>query len=95
MSIWKNCTLCSVTTATNNKSRIPCEVRIEGNSLVISYADDKGPAVYMGSRVEADRFSLACIARNGRATAHFVNDHTLEGTAEDDEGIGEFRIELR
>ena len=94
MTVWKNCVLKSVTKSTNDKFEMPCEVSIEAGSIVISYKDDAGPAVYRGQELEPGHFTLACPERAGRATANLINGERLEGFAHDEEGPGTFTIDL-
>jgi hypothetical protein len=94
MTMWKDCLLSSSTTSTDDKFEVLCDVRIDAGSIVISYRDEDGVAVYRGRETAPNRFTLACAERDGRADATLIDGERLEGTATDVDGSGPFVIEL-
>ena len=74
----------------------PCEVKIEGASIVLSYKDDDTTVVYEGTEVGSGHFTLQAPSVNGKATLHKVpNESVLEGWWAEDDYEGMWRIELK
>ena len=75
---------------------IPCKVRIDGNTIVISYEDDKGPVVYTGEETGEGHFKLQADGRNCRASLHrFADDpEVFEGWWQEDRYEGMWRLTL-
>ena len=73
----------------------PCEVRISGGTIAISYQGDSGPVVYEGPEVEPGHFRLTAQSVNGRASLHRLpDDAILEGSWSEGGYEGMWRIEL-
>lgn len=72
-----------------------CQVRIEGQKIVVSYDDDDGPMVYQGSETAAGHYRLVSSRKNGRATLHREpGDDVLEGHWIEAGYEGMWRIQL-
>ena len=73
----------------------PCEVRVDGNSIVVSYEDDGGHTVYKGIENGIGHFELSAPTVKGRASLHmFKHNRILEGYWEEDGQRGMWRIKL-
>lgn len=73
----------------------PCEVRIDGNEIVVSYEGDDGPIIYKGQAMGVGHFELRSAAVDGRATLHmFEGGKSLEGFWVEDGIEGMWRITL-
>ena len=72
-----------------------CDVRFEGDQLVISYWDDEGAVVFGGLLHDDGRWELWCRSRPVRAVLRRSADgRRLEGTWRNDEANGSWWIEL-
>jgi hypothetical protein len=96
MTIWEDARLETVyydnAEAALNDS---CDVRIDGNAIVVSYEGDEGPVVWKGSMKGQGHFELNSPGVNGRATLHmFENSEILEGYCDEDGYKGFWRIYL-
>lgn len=73
-----------------------CIVRIEGDTIEISYDDEEGNVIYKGKNDGCGHFVLKCPERSGDATLHmfkdtkFLDEYWIEGGNK-----GFWRIELR
>ena len=57
-----------------------CEVKIEGDSIFVSYEGAEGYVTYSGQENEAGHYTLLCDAVKGKATLHrFKESYILEG----------------
>lgn len=97
MSIWKNSRMDSVyyddTEALEDE---PCEVRIDGDLIVVSYEDDDGVVIYKGKSQGAGHFQLTAPERNAKATLHmFEGSKILEGFWIEEGYKGFWRITLK
>jgi len=73
----------------------PCEVRITGDQIVVSYETDDGYTVYAGSEKAPGHFILESDSPAGRATLHRLPDSLiLEGYWEEGGSKGMWRIQL-
>jgi hypothetical protein len=95
MTIWKHSTMENYYASGDEKIDLHCEVRIDGEKIVVSYDDDDGPSVYEGSQTAPGHFSLALPRKKGRATLHrapdsdFLEGHWIEAGYQ-----GMWRIQL-
>jgi hypothetical protein len=72
-----------------------CEIRINGNEIVISYSDSDGVVIYKGKDEGSGHFVLECPERRGRATLHQIpTSKFLEGFWVEDGDKGFWRITL-
>lgn len=72
-----------------------CEVRIDGNTLIVSYIDDGEHVVYRGDAITPGHFELTA-NNGGRATLHqlYPDDEWLEGSWIEGGARGMWRIQL-
>jgi len=76
--------------------REKCEVRIDGDVIVVSYKDERGPVVCKGNDRGNEHFELFYLEREGHATLHrFDNSTVLEGYWVEGTDRGFWRVELR
>lgn len=96
MAVWNNSLMDIVYyDKTEACEQDPCEVRIEGNEIVVSYDDDV-PVVFKGHLNGPGHFELACAEVNGKATLHmFEGSKILEGFWLEGGEKGFWRITLR
>lgn len=72
-----------------------CDVRMDGNVIVVSYEGDEGPVVWRGQMNGQGHFELRSPEVNGRATLHmFEGSDILEGYWNEDGYKGFWRIYL-
>ncbi len=72
-----------------------CDVRLEGDRLVVTYWDEDGVVVFDGSRDEDGVFDLWCRSRPRRAELRFRDEtRALEGSWTEEEQRGTMRIVL-
>ena len=73
-----------------------CEVRLEGAALTVSYFDDEGPVVFVGSAsAERGHFELVCRSRPRRGTLRRSDDgHLLRGSWQEGDLRGRWEISL-
>ncbi|MCX5846688.1 MAG: hypothetical protein NTW12_10110 [Deltaproteobacteria bacterium] len=72
-----------------------CEIRINGNVIVLSYKDDNGVVIYEGKDKGHGHFVLKCPERQARATLHRIpNSKFLEGYWIEEGERGFWRITL-
>lgn len=67
MSVWLNSS--AEIFHSEDGPRTDCEVRIDGDEIVVSYEDD-GRVIYRGQQVGPGHFNLKCPERGGSATLH-------------------------
>ncbi len=73
-----------------------CDVRLEGDQLVVTYWDEDGVVVFDGNRDADGKFDLWCRSRPRRAELRFCEENrVLEGSWSERENRGSWRIELR
>jgi hypothetical protein len=73
----------------------PCDVRIDGDQIVVSYEDEEGKVVYTGKSHGPGHYHLAAPERKGTATLHkFEGSKFLEGFWIEDGWKGFWRITL-
>ncbi len=73
---------------------IDCDVRIDGDQIVVSYFDN-GSVEYRGREVAEGHFTLACPSLNGRATLHRLpNSEYLDGFWTEGGERGMWRVSL-
>lgn len=73
----------------------PCEVRIDGDSIVVSYEDDGEYVVYKGQEHGIGHYELKASAVDGRASLHmFPDGKILEGYWVEQGQRGMWRIRL-
>jgi len=71
----------------------PCEVRIDGDEIIVSYDGDAGPVVYSGKMKGEGHFELKSARPEGRACLHrFWNGRRLDGWWKEDGYEGMWRI---
>jgi hypothetical protein len=72
-----------------------CDVRLEGDRLVVTYWDDDGVVVFDGSRDADGVFDLWCRSRPRRAELRFSPEtRALAGSWTQEENRGTMRIVL-
>lgn len=72
-----------------------CEIRIDGNEIVVSYEDDDGVVIYRGKDEGHGHFVLECPERQARATLHQIPESRfLEGFWIEEGYRGFWRITL-
>ena len=93
---WEGCRVEVVTEAGGSRfDDDDCDVRLEGDQLVVTYWDENGAVVFDGSRDEGGVFDLWCRSRPRRAELHFCEENrALEGSWSERESRGTWRIEL-
>lgn len=75
--------------------REECEIRINGNEIVVSYEDDDGVVIYKGKDKGHGHFVLECPERQARVTLHrILNGKFLEGYWIEKDYRGFWRITL-
>jgi hypothetical protein len=95
MTLWKHSMMESYHASGEEKTDTTCEVRIDGEKIVVSYDDDDGPSIYEGKQVAPGHFQLTLPRKKGRATLHrapdseFLEGHWIESGYE-----GMWRIQL-
>ena len=73
----------------------PCEVRIDGGKIVVSYDSDGARILYEGPEVEPGHFELVAKGVAGKATLHrFAEDVVLDGWWLEERIEGMWRITL-
>ena len=96
MPVWSNCRI-EVVTCDGEPPFVDddCDVRIDADAVAVSYFDDQGPVVFVGSNDGSGHFELACRSRPRRATLHMFPDGTvLEGSWVENDVRGFHRILL-
>lgn len=73
-----------------------CDVELEGDSLIVSYFDEEGPLVFVGTPSDdGTRFDLVCRSRPRRGTLERSADgRFLEGQWSERELSGTWHITL-
>ena len=72
-----------------------CEIRINGNEIVVSYKDDDEVVIYKGKDEGHGHFVLECPERKGKATLHQIpKSKFLEGFWIEEGYRGFWRITL-
>lgn len=97
MPVWKNARMDNAyydqRTALEDDS---CEVRIDGEQIVVSYEDDDGVVLYKGKEHGLGHFQLTAPERDGKATLHrFEGSKILEGFWIEGGEKGFWRVTLR
>ena len=73
-----------------------CDVRIDGDSILVAYRDGPAQVFYRGKQNGPGHFELAMENGDGKATLHqFPGRDLLEGWWVEDGELGAWRIELR
>ena len=73
----------------------PCEVRIDGRHIAVSYKDNGIIILYEGPELEPGHFELRAKGVVGKATLHrFANDEMLDGWWLENGNEGMWRISL-
>ena len=91
MNTWKHLLLASDYREIKGK----CQVRIDGNKIVVSYEQPDGLTVYEGEEFTAGHFRLTCARKGGRAMLHRApGENVLEGSWTEGEDRGMWRIQL-
>jgi len=94
MALYRNSKI-STYAADGLDSGYPCEVRIGGGSIVVSYRRDDGLVLYEGNEVESGHYNLVAQAVGGKATLHKIpNEDVLGGSWLEGGYEGMWRIEL-
>lgn len=96
MTVWKNAKVDTVYyDETEADEGDDCEIRIDGDQIVVSYEDDEGVVLYKGKNHGNGHFQLSSPERNGKATLHmFEGSKILEGFWIQDGNKGFWRISL-
>lgn len=93
--LWKKCTMDTFYYDGEADTDSDCEVRIDGNEIVISYDGGEGPVVYKGQAKGTGHYELRSVGVEGRATLHmFEGGKFLEGFWIEDGTEGMWRITL-
>ena len=72
-----------------------CEIKINGDEIVVSYKDEDGVVIYRGTDEGHGHFVLECPERNGKAVLHQIrNSKYLEGFWREEGDEGFWRITL-
>lgn len=80
MPIWKNSRFDTFYYDDEADCNEPCEVRIDGGRIVVSYESDGDQIVYSGNERGTGHYELTAPQANGRATLHmFEESRVLEG----------------
>ncbi|QLP98560.1 MAG: hypothetical protein HZY79_15855 [Rhodoblastus sp.] len=73
----------------------PCEVRLDGDEIIISYEENGCHCLYKGRDVGHGHFELNCTENGGKATLHrFPDGDHLDGFWVQDGYQGMWRIHL-
>ena len=73
-----------------------CDVRLDGDSLVVTYFDDEGPLVFSGLRKDDGSFDLWCRGRVRRGSLAFSPEgDALQGEWSEGEERGRWHIALQ
>jgi len=95
---FRNCSADFLTYDGNNYLGIPCDVRFEGDKLVVSWFESDDPVIYEGIQGRPGSYILKSPAVQGTATLHRQGDIFLEGSWRQHNGeffeSGLWRIEL-
>ncbi len=95
MSVWSNSKVDILHYDGEVSVNETCEVRIDGDSIVVSYEDAGGYTVYKGSVNGTGHFELEAPSVKGRASLHmFQGGKILEGYWVEDGSRGMWRITL-
>ncbi len=95
MTVWRGCSMDSYYETGEFYPDTPCEVRISGGTIAVSYVTDDQFVVYEGPEIEPGHFELTAPKVSGRATLHrFQDDEVLEGSWSEDGLSGMWRIIL-
>jgi hypothetical protein len=95
MAIWKNCRMDSFYYDRAAIAGHPCEVRIDGTEIVVSYKWDGEWVSYNGSEVGEGDFELTCDEKRGHAYLYRRRDSAhLDGYWMEDGERGMWRITL-
>ncbi len=95
MPVWSKCRIEVVTCEGATFVDDDCEVRIDAQGVAVSYFDDQGPVVFVGSNDGSGHFELSCRSRPRRATLHMLPDgRVLEGSWLEADARGFYRITL-
>jgi len=93
--VWHNCKVDTFYYDDEADTDSPCEVRIDGDVIVVSYDGENGPIIYKGQAKGAGHFELRSTDVDGRATLHmFEGGKSLEGFWIEDGIEGMWRIAL-
>ncbi len=97
MPIWPKSTFDAYYPDKGMDSNLPCEVRINGDEIVVSYRDDfrKCLVVWKGHDEGNGHYVLEAPTVKGRATLHMNSDHEiLDGWYIEDRRQGMWRFTL-
>jgi len=72
-----------------------CEVKIDGDEIVVSYKDEQGRVLYKGREKGQGHYILECPERRGKASLHrFPEEKFLDGYWVEEGTRGFWRIYL-
>ncbi|MBC2770899.1 hypothetical protein [Pusillimonas minor] len=91
---WKNSKMTLVYYSQENSNVLPCDVRIDGEEIVVQY-DSDGPVLYIGKDLGYGHYLVESFEEKGKASLHRApNSQFMEGFWIEDGIRGMWRIEL-
>lgn len=94
MGIWKTSSMTILFYSKDPSENYPCEVKIDGNRILVEY-DDDGVVQYEGVSNGEGHFELNGSGFNGRASLHmFPGSLVLEGSWAEEGYRGMWKINL-
>lgn len=95
MAIWRNSSMETFYASADAVETEPCEVRVSGNNIVVSYGSAGDYITYEGIETGEGHFKLHAPHVGGRATLHRLpGEDVLEGWWFEDGLEGMWRIHL-
>ncbi|HPL67776.1 MAG TPA: hypothetical protein PLG94_14690, partial [Smithellaceae bacterium] len=95
MTVWNNCKADIIYYDGEADIDEHCEVKIDKDEIIVSYAGENGPVVYKGKNNGDGHFELSASIVNGHATLHRLKySNILEGFWLEDGYKGMWRIKL-
>ena len=93
--IWRNSTMECLYEEGSARQDAPCQVRIQGGELILSYESEAGHVIYRGTEEGDGHYRLTAPSVAGRGTLHRVpGDDLLEGSWTEAGYSGMWRIQL-